>query len=75
MVLCNLGLPGMDGCAVAAELRRDPTTAAARLFAVTAYREKENRRRSRAAGFELHLTKPVNFVELERILAAVPSSG
>jgi serine phosphatase RsbU (regulator of sigma subunit)/ActR/RegA family two-component response regulator len=75
VVLCGLGLPGMDGCAVAAELRRDPTTAAARLIAVTSYAEEEDRRRSRAAGFELHLTKPVNFVELERILAAMPPSG
>jgi CheY-like chemotaxis protein len=75
VVLCDLALPGMDGCAVAAELRRDPTTAAARLLAITAYGEEEDRRRSRAAGFELHLTKPVDPEELEEILATVSSSG
>jgi len=75
VVLCDLGLPGMDGCAVAAELRQDPATAAARLIAVTAYGEEEDRRRSQAAGFELHLTKPVDPARLEQILAAAPPSG
>jgi serine phosphatase RsbU (regulator of sigma subunit)/ActR/RegA family two-component response regulator len=74
VVLCDLGLPGMNGCAVAAELRQDPATAATRLIAVTAYGGEEDRRRSQAAGFELHLTKPVNPVALEQILAALPRS-
>jgi PAS domain S-box-containing protein len=69
VVLCDLGLPGMDGYAVAAELRRDPVTAAARLIAISGYGQEEDRRRSREAGFELHLTKPVDPVELERLLA------
>jgi CheY-like chemotaxis protein len=68
VVLCDLGLPGMDGYAVAAELRRDPATAA-RLIAVSGYGQEEDRRRSREAGFDLHLTKPVDPLELERLLA------
>jgi signal transduction histidine kinase len=69
VVLCDLGLPGMDGCAVAAELRRDPATAAARLIAVTGYGQEEDRRRCREAGFDLCLTKPVDPTQLERLLA------
>jgi CheY-like chemotaxis protein len=69
VVLCDLGLPGMDGFAVAKELRRDPTTRGARLIAVTGYGRDEDRRRSREAGFDLHLTKPVDPGHLARLLA------
>ncbi len=68
VVLCDLGLPGMDGFAVAAELRRDPETAWAQLIAVTGYGRDEDRRRSQAAGFDLHLTKPVNPTQLLQLL-------
>jgi CheY-like chemotaxis protein len=72
IVLCDLGLPGMDGYEVAAALRRDPDTASARLIAVTGYGRDEDRRRSREAGFDLHLTKPVDPVQLRRLLQAEP---
>jgi signal transduction histidine kinase/ActR/RegA family two-component response regulator len=73
VVLCDLGLPGMSGFEVAAELRRDPATSRARLIAVTGYGRDEDRRRSKAAGFDLHLTKPVDPVRL-RALLREPSS-
>src|SRR5207247_1495512 len=72
VVLCDLGLPGMDGYQVAAELRRNPTTANARLIALSGYGLEEDMRRSVEAGFNLHLTKPVEFTELERLLEAGP---
>ena len=68
VVLCDLGLPGMDGYEVAAELRRDPATASARLIAVTGYGRDEDRRRSKEAGFDLHLTKPVDPRQLRRLV-------
>jgi signal transduction histidine kinase/CheY-like chemotaxis protein len=68
VVLCDLGLPGMNGFEVAAELRRDPSTASAKLIAVTGYGAEEDRRRSREAGFDLHLTKPVDPGQLRRLL-------
>jgi len=68
VVLCDIGLPGMDGFAVAAELRRDPTTADAQLIAVTGYGRDEDRRRSKAAGFDLHLTKPVDPAQLRQVI-------
>jgi signal transduction histidine kinase len=68
IVLCDLGLPGMDGFEVAAALRRDPTTSAAKLIAVTGYGGDEDRRRSKEAGFDLHLTKPVDPAQLRAVL-------
>jgi two-component system, sensor histidine kinase and response regulator len=68
VVLCDLGLPGMDGYQVAQELRRRPATARARLIAVSGYGMEEDRRRSGEAGFDLHVTKPLNFDELGQLL-------
>jgi CheY-like chemotaxis protein len=72
VVLCDLGLPGMDGYQVAAALRQDPLTAKARLIAISGYGQEEAQRRSREAGFDLHLTKPIDFDELQRLLEVVP---
>ena len=60
IVLCDIGLPGMDGYEVAAALRRNAETAATRLIAVTGYGREEDRRRALEAGFDAHLVKPVN---------------
>jgi CheY-like chemotaxis protein len=68
VVLSDLGLPGMDGFAVARALRHDPATAGARLIAVTGYGQEEDQRRARAAGFDQHLVKPVDPAELLRVV-------
>jgi two-component system, sensor histidine kinase len=68
VVLCDIGLPGLDGYAVARQLRGNPATAKARLIAVTAYGRDEDRRRSHEAGFERHLVKPVGPNDLRRAL-------
>ena len=68
VVLCDIGLPGLDGYEVARKLRENPTTAQARLIAVTAYGRDEDRRRSHEAGFERHLVKPVDPDDLRRAL-------
>jgi len=70
VVLCDIGLPGLDGYGVAAALRQDSATAQARLIAVTAYDSDEARVRSREAGFERHLAKPVDPSEILEVLAA-----
>jgi two-component system CheB/CheR fusion protein len=59
-VVCDIGLPGLDGYGVVGELRRDPSTAATRAIAVTGYGAEEDRRRALQAGFDLHLTKPID---------------
>ena len=68
VVLCDIGLPGLDGYEVARQLRDNPVTAKARLIAVTAYGRDEDRRRSHEAGFEQHLVKPVDPAALQRVL-------
>ena len=50
----------MDGYAVAVALRGDPETSNAHLIAVTGYGQDDDRRRAFAAGFDEHLTKPVD---------------
>jgi CheY-like chemotaxis protein len=74
VVLCDLGLPEMDGCAVARELRQDPTTRPAWLIAATGYGAEADRRRSLDAGFDRHLVKPVAAVDLRQLLAELLGS-
>jgi signal transduction histidine kinase len=71
VVLCDIGLPELDGYGVARQLRADPATARTCLIAVTGYGQEEDRRRSREAGFDHHLVKPADPAVLERLLAAV----
>jgi PAS domain S-box-containing protein len=68
VILCDLGLPGMDGYEVAAALRMAPGGARQRLVAVTGYGQDEDRRRSREAGFQYHLVKPIDPEELREVL-------
>jgi PAS domain S-box-containing protein len=69
IVLCDIGLPGLDGYGVARELRLNPITAQVRLLALTGYGTDEDRRLTREAGFDLHLTKPVAPETLQDVLA------
>lgn len=59
IVLCDIGLPDRNGYEFARALRSKPGTAWMRLIAVTAYGSEEDKNRSREAGFQLHLVKPV----------------
>lgn len=74
VVLCDLGLPGMTGYEVATALRKDPSTRSAKLIAVTGYGRDEDRRRSKEAGFDLHLTKPVDPAQLKAVLQEQPET-
>ena len=74
VVLCDLGLPGLNGYEVAAALRSEPAVAHARLIALTGYNTAADQRRSREAGFELHLAKPVDLAMLEELLAATAAT-
>ena len=70
IVLLDIGLPEMDGYQVAREIRA--TTAGIRLVALTGYGQAEDIARTRAAGFDAHLVKPVDFEALGR--AIVPEA-
>jgi CheY-like chemotaxis protein len=69
IILCDIGLPGLDGYGVATALRQHPANAKARIIAVTAYSSDEARGRSQEAGFERHFVKPVDPEVLLRFLA------
>jgi signal transduction histidine kinase/ActR/RegA family two-component response regulator len=71
VVVCDIGLPGMDGYAVARAIRAEAPIANAFLIALTGYGRDEDVNRSRAAGFDLHLTKPIGIVQLRTALASV----
>lgn len=65
----DLTMPGMDGCEVARRLRRTTRERPIPIVAVTGEDDDEARRRTAEAGFDLHLTKPVNPDELAALLA------
>jgi CheY-like chemotaxis protein len=68
-VFLDIGLPSMDGYEIARRLRSFPETANARLIALTGYGQAEDMRLAAEAGFDAHLTKPVNLEPLMALLA------
>jgi signal transduction histidine kinase/CheY-like chemotaxis protein len=70
VALLDIGLPGVDGYALAAALRERLAGSTPRLVALTGYGQPEDFARSRAAGFDEHLVKPVSTDALARVIAA-----
>jgi signal transduction histidine kinase/CheY-like chemotaxis protein len=68
VALCDLGLPGMDGYAVARALQADPATAGVRLVAVSGHGTEAELRRCAEAGFLRHVLKPVEPEDLRKLL-------
>jgi PAS domain S-box-containing protein len=71
VVFLDIGMPGMSGYEVAEAVRADPTLAGVRLVALTGWGGAADRARSKAAGFDAHLTKPATATAIEGALAAV----
>ena len=69
VVLCDIGLPGMSGYEVAQALRRQSAPSLLALVAMTGYGGDEDQKRSRAAGFDTHLTKPLDVDALLGLMA------
>jgi len=69
VIVLDIGLPGMSGYEVARRLRQLPEFMQTPLVAVTGYGQDEDRRRSREAGFDYHLIKPIDPDELQAIVA------
>jgi PAS domain S-box-containing protein len=70
VLLLDLGLPQMDGYEVARRLREQAELGGMVVVAVTGYAQQSDRQRSRQAGFDFHLVKPVDLGELQRILVS-----
>lgn len=69
--LLDLGLPDMDGNELARSLRTRPETASSLMIAITGYGQDSDRQKSRAAGFDHHLVKPVDLPQLLKILSVL----
>jgi CheY-like chemotaxis protein len=70
VVLCDIGLPDIDGYEVARTLRSNGALPRVRLVALSGYAQPEDRERARRAGFDAHLAKPPPLSELNDLLAA-----
>jgi CheY-like chemotaxis protein len=68
-VLLDIGLPDLDGYEVARRLRADPRTRDAVIIAITGYGREEDLKRSRGAGIDHHMVKPVDPDEVLRKIA------
>jgi signal transduction histidine kinase/ActR/RegA family two-component response regulator len=69
VVICDIGLPEMDGHEIARRLRRDPDMAPAMLIALTGWGAEGEVRRTRESGFDFHLVKPVDANALLELLS------
>jgi signal transduction histidine kinase len=67
----DLGLPRVSGYELAQLLKAEPQAAAAKLVALSGWGQARDRQRSREAGFELHLVKPVELQNIEAVLASL----
>jgi len=75
VLLLDIGLPGMDGYAVARALRQHPELKTTHLVALSGYGRPEDREQAKTAGFNVYLVKPVNYDELQSALAPLVVSG
>ena len=69
VIVCDIGLPGLDGYEMARRLRQAEAPLACVLIAVSGYGESRDRQRARQAGFDHHLTKPADPVQLADLIA------
>lgn len=77
IVLLDIGLPDMDGYSVAREMRRTQMTPHPFIVAITGWGGEQDIERSKLAGCDTHLTKPVNFDQLNEVIAqhAIPMTA
>jgi signal transduction histidine kinase len=75
VVLMDIGMPGMSGHEVAQKMRETSATRDIVLIAMTGYGRQVDREQSRAAGFDHHLVKPLDFEKLNEVLTASTGSG
>ncbi|MDY6983948.1 MAG: ATP-binding protein, partial [Pseudomonadota bacterium] len=70
LMLLDLGMPVMSGFDVAAQARKIPDMDKLKIVALTGWGQPEDRERTKAAGFDMHLVKPASLPELEKLLAS-----
>jgi CheY-like chemotaxis protein len=75
VILLDIGMPGLNGFEVAKRLREQGINPAPRIVAVTGWGKPEDQARSREAGFDMHLMKPVEEAQIRAALATDPANG
>jgi signal transduction histidine kinase/CheY-like chemotaxis protein len=75
LILCDIGLPGIDGYAVAKAIRADPALRSIPLVALTGYAGPDDVERALAAGFDRHLAKPPDMSAVKKALAELPAGS
>jgi CheY-like chemotaxis protein len=70
LILMDLGLPRLDGYEACRLIRRKPWGQGIVIVALTGWGQEEDRRRTREAGFDAHLVKPVRYEALQELLAS-----
>jgi two-component system CheB/CheR fusion protein len=75
VIICDIGLPGMNGYAVAHALRADSQLRPPYLIALSGYAQAEDLRLAQEAGFDHHLAKPASIAMIERVMAGVPAAA
>jgi CheY-like chemotaxis protein len=75
LVLMDIGMPKMDGYEACRRIRSLPFGSEVTLVAVTGWGQAEDRRKSKAAGFDHHMVKPVEPVAIERLLQGLTVRG
>jgi len=73
-VLLDIGLPGLDGFQVAERIRANPRHRRTLVVAVSGYGQEEDRARSRAAGFDYHVVKPIDLAVINGLLGSLRES-
>jgi len=71
VALVDIGLPGIDGYEVARRIHERMDGTAPKLIAMTGYGQPEDRARAEAAGFDLHIVKPIVLKKLQQVLARI----
>lgn len=71
VILLDIGLPKLNGYEACRRIRGEPWGKSVILIAVTGWGQEEDRRRSRGAGFDHHIVKPVDSHELMKLLAGL----
>ena len=71
VIFVDIGMPSMDGYATAVALRARPEGRRARLVALSGWGAEKDRQRSKEAGFDVHVVKPIDVAELERLSSEV----
>jgi CheY-like chemotaxis protein len=72
MILLDLGLPKLNGCEVARRIRAEPWGQSITLVASTGWGQEDDQQKTREAGFDHHLVKPVRYDDLEKLLQQLP---